>query len=209
MQERIWDSGKPVRISSMETNPRWKKKQKKSTSECESFPLLNSLCTSPITFHRFSFSQWFIPKFFTCGLLSDVVVVLSLRRKGVFGDESRSFGGFLIYIYLLFLSVLLHFSLRMLFKYQCGIAKFLRLPQAKWGEAFCFHRAKIWLVLCARGSECSLWWRGHCPRPGQLIAAGTFPFMHRQESVNSPAANGTVDCSSWQALPGSRGEALD
>lgn len=40
-------------------------------------------------------------------------------------------------------------------------------------------------------------------------AEGTFPFMHRQESVNSPAANGTVDSSSWQALPGSRSKALD
>lgn len=57
LQERIWVSGKPVRISSMETNPRSKKKQKKSTSECENFPFFNSLCVNPITFHRFSFSK--------------------------------------------------------------------------------------------------------------------------------------------------------
>lgn len=43
----------------------------------------------------------------------------------------------------------------------------------------------------------------------QQGAEGIFPFMHRQESVSSPAANGTVDFSSWQALPGSRSKALD
>lgn len=48
LQERTWVSGKPVRISNMETSPRSKKKQKKFTSECDDFTFLHALCESSI-----------------------------------------------------------------------------------------------------------------------------------------------------------------